>query len=163
MRRSESWRQTVAQRNRDGRYIKDFPEARRLTEASRSQIIYNRQKEMKDEKTKGVQRMKKKKRRELKKDAMRVNERITASWQFETVLNKAVRTHTDELVSDLNAAVEELNQTKAQVKDLVETKGSLWLRVNDMSKGISSWRKKRRLSHAKCTSGELCFFDLNTS
>ncbi len=36
-------RQTEAQRNLDGRYIKDIPELRRLTSATEAQIIYNRQ------------------------------------------------------------------------------------------------------------------------
>lgn len=62
--RKRASRQTVAQRSYDGRYIKDIPEARRITEANRNQIIYDRQKEIKDEKTTGVQRMKKE-RKEL--------------------------------------------------------------------------------------------------
>lgn len=122
--RKRAPRQTVAQRSYDGRYIQDIPEARRLTEATRSQIIYDRQKEIKDDKTTGVQRMKKE-RKELEDDAMEVNERAAATWKMGTVLNQAVRAHTDELTANLATTVGELKQTKAEVAELLETRRTL--------------------------------------
>ena len=45
--RKRAPRATIAQRTYDGRYIKDVPEARKLSEATKSQIIYARQQEIK--------------------------------------------------------------------------------------------------------------------
>lgn len=56
---------------------------------------------------------------------MEVNERVAASWKMGTVLNRAVKAHTEELTANLATTVEELKQTKAAVAELLEARKNL--------------------------------------
>ena len=92
---------------------------RTLTQASRSQVVYGRQKEIETRRTEGVQRIKKE-RKELEKDAMQVNERIAASFQVGTALNQTIKKHTNDLAAKCAAALAELNHAKAEIEDPLE-------------------------------------------
>ena len=89
-----------------------------MSEATKSQIIYARQEEVKGDKTGGVQRMRKE-RRDLEERAIKANEMIAASHKLGPILSKALRTHVDEITEDLVHAIEERDNT---MKELAEAK-----------------------------------------
>lgn len=132
--RKRAPRSTIAQRTSDGRYIKDVSKARKLSTATESQIIYERQEELQGERIEGVQRMNKE-RRDLEERAIKANEMIATLCQVGPMLSKAIRAHVDDLTGDLfkaiksrNEALMELSEAKEEIarltnirQDLLET------------------------------------------
>ena len=111
--RKRAPRQTKAQRGPTGKYIPDIEEARRLTEASRTEIIYIRQNELKDSKTEGVQRLKKE-RRELEERAILTNEKAAAAALAGQAVNSAVRDHVKHITSEFENALKDLDEAHAE-------------------------------------------------
>ena len=110
-----------------GKYVPDIEEARRLTEASRTEIIYMRQNELKDSKTEGVQRLKKE-RRELEERAILTNEKAAAAALAGQAVNSAVRDHVKHITSEFENALKDLDESKGQIKNLMETREGLLAR-----------------------------------
>lgn len=135
---TKSTSEALAQRGYDGRYIDDILETRNLTEASSNQIVYARQKGVMDDRTEGVQRMKKEKR-ELEKYAKEVsptqNQRTTlathestystshrserayqSSHQFGTAMNQALQEHIRKLSESFDALVNERIKARTELE-----------------------------------------------
>lgn len=117
-------RQTIAQRDEDGRYIKDVPEVRRITEATRSQLIYDRQKEVMSDRTEGVQRMKKE-RKEFEEDAMKLNERTVATLKAGSVVNKVVTQQIGSMTQRLDESKKEVGELQTEVQELLAIRQGL--------------------------------------
>ena len=91
-------RQTAAQHGPTGKFIQNMAEARALTQANRTQIIYQKQQKLKGGKTEGIQRMKKE-RRDFENDLVTVNERAAAASTAGVAVNIALKEHTADLIS----------------------------------------------------------------
>lgn len=117
-------RQTKSQRGPNGKYVPDVPEARQLTDATRNQIIYMRQQEVKDDRTEGVKRTEKE-RKESEERAMTINERAAATSTAGTVLHNAIKEHTKDLFNGFHQALAELEESKKEVAQLLNTRNGL--------------------------------------
>ena len=122
--RKRAPRRTIAQRDSNGRYIKNISEYRKLTEAIKTQIIYNKQREIDNDRTQKVQRMKKE-RKKLEEDAKTINERIAASWRIDTTLNAAIKQQMKEINKRFQKTLDKLNKTKNECSQFITERKNL--------------------------------------